>query len=100
MFVLHIDLTSQPALTRDLTATFLNTFRPAISTQPGYLDTQLMRSTADDTKYCLTIAFDGQESQQKWVATDLHQKVWPAIQNLCTDVAVQKFDTVSETADS
>jgi heme-degrading monooxygenase HmoA len=95
MFVLHIDLTAQAG---DLTHTFATIFRPAVSTQSGFVDTQLMRSIADETKYCLTIAFGNQESQQRWVATDLHQEVWPAIQNLCADVAVQKYNTVTEAA--
>ena len=56
MFVLLIDLTAQLGSTQDLTQTFVTTFRPAVSTQPGFVDTQLMRSIADETKYCLTIA--------------------------------------------
>lgn len=98
MFVLHIDLTAQPGPTQDLPHTFATTFRPAVSTQPGFVDTQMMRSIEDETKYRLTIAFSNQEAQQNWVATDLHQEVWPSIHNLCSDVAVQQYNTVSETA--
>jgi heme-degrading monooxygenase HmoA len=97
MFVLHIDLPAKPGQHKDLEQTFLNNFRPAISSKEGFIETQLLRSIDDETNFCLTIAFDKEESQQKWVETDLHQEVWPAIQDLCTEFSVRKYTATSDT---
>ena len=46
---------------------------------------QLLHLNGDDANYRLSLAFDRQQSQQKWVATDLHQEVWPAIADQCVE---------------
>jgi heme-degrading monooxygenase HmoA len=83
MFALHVELVvksgSQPALER----TFAEQFLPAISVQDGFVAAQLLRSNDVQTNYRLCLSFDHQASQQKWVATDLHQEVWPLVENLC-----------------
>lgn len=94
MFVLHIDLPAEQAKEQDLKRVFADVFKPAISLQPGFRGTELLRSVDDATLYCLTISFDNHEMQQKWVATDLHQEVWTAIQNQCTSCAVRKYSSI------
>jgi heme-degrading monooxygenase HmoA len=58
---------------------FRDPFRPAISVQEGFQNVQLLRSE-DGGDYVLTIGFSSQALQQKWVATDLHQQVWPQME--------------------
>ena len=94
MFVLHIELKVKPGLQQGLEKTFLETFRPAISVQEGFNAAQLLRSNDSDTNYRLSLAFDRQASQQKWVATDLHQEVWPAISDQCAEFSVQGYTAV------
>jgi heme-degrading monooxygenase HmoA len=94
MFVLHIELVAKPGQQQSLEETFLDTFQPAISAQDGFNSAQLLRSNENDANYRLCLAFDRQASQQKWVATDLHQEVWPAISNQCTEFAVQGYTSL------
>lgn len=94
MFVLHIDLPASKAKEQDLEQAFTGTFRPAISRQQGFRGVELLQSVDDATLYCLTISFESQEMQQKWVATDLHQEVWPALQNLCTGFSIRKYSSI------
>jgi heme-degrading monooxygenase HmoA len=94
MFVLHIELKTKPGLQQSLEKIYLDKFYPAISVQEGFNAAQLLRSNDDDTNYRLCLAFDRQASQQKWVATDLHQEVWPAIADQCADFSVLRFSTV------
>jgi heme-degrading monooxygenase HmoA len=94
MFVLHIELKTKPGLQQSLEKNYLDKFYPAISVQEGFNAAQLLRSNDDDTNYRLCLAFDRQASQQKWVATDLHQEVWPAIADQCADFSVLRFSTV------
>jgi heme-degrading monooxygenase HmoA len=94
MFVLHIELKTKPGLQQSLEKIYLDKFYPAISVQEGFNAAQLLRSNDHDTNYRLCLAFDRQASQQKWVATDLHQEVWPAIADQCADFSVLRFSTV------
>jgi heme-degrading monooxygenase HmoA len=94
MFVLHIELTVKPGMQQSLETTYTKMFRPAISAQDGFTAVQLLHSNDDNANYRLILAFDHQASQQKWVATDLHQEVWPAIAEQCTEFSVRGYSTV------
>jgi heme-degrading monooxygenase HmoA len=94
MFVLHIDLKAKVGEQQVLEKTYAEKFRPAISAQDGFHAVQLLRSNEDDKNYRLVLSFDHQASQQKWVATDLHQLVWPAVADRCADFSVHGYSTV------
>jgi heme-degrading monooxygenase HmoA len=93
MFVLHVDMQVKPGSGHALEETFAGTFRPAISRQDGFRGVALLRPTKDGA-YRLTIAFDTQSQQQKWVATDLHQQVWPQMEGHCFGYSVQYYNAV------
>jgi heme-degrading monooxygenase HmoA len=94
MFMLHIDLKVKAGQQEALEKTYLEKFRPAISAQEGFSAAQLLRSNEDDLNYRLALSFDRQASQQKWVATDLHQVVWPAVADQCAEFYVHGYNTV------
>jgi heme-degrading monooxygenase HmoA len=79
---LHVDLDVDAMLEQQLLGAFRDTFSPAIRTQPGFLDVRLLkrRSEQADLNYRLLISFESEELRQRWVASDLHQEVWPAIE--------------------
>jgi heme-degrading monooxygenase HmoA len=94
MFVLHIELKVKPGQQQALEKTFLDKFLPAISAQGGFIAAQLLRSNDDNASYRLSLSFDQQASQQTWVATELHQVVWPAVADQCAEFSVQGYTTV------
>jgi heme-degrading monooxygenase HmoA len=94
MFVLHIDLAVKEGSQSVLGETFIERFYPAVSAQGGFVAAQLLRSNDSDTSYRLCLNFDKQASQQTWVATDLHQEVWPLIADLCESFSVARYETV------
>jgi heme-degrading monooxygenase HmoA len=79
---LHVDLDVDPMLEQQLLGAFRDIFAPAIRTQPGFLDVRLLRPRSQETglNYRLLISFQSEEQRKQWVATDLHQEVWPAIE--------------------
>jgi heme-degrading monooxygenase HmoA len=95
MFVLHVELKVKPGLQQPLEKTYREIFLPAISSQKGFQSAHLLRPVeggADD--YRLTLAFDHQASQQQWVATDIHQQVWPQIESQCVEFSARGHNTV------
>ena len=94
MFVLHIDIKVAGGKQEVLAQTWRGTFYPAVSAQPGFLRAELLQPVEDAAEYCIVLAFDQQSSQQSWVATDLHQQVWPQIAVHCEDFTVRPYNTI------
>jgi heme-degrading monooxygenase HmoA len=94
MFVLHVDLRVKQGSQGNLEKTVADPFYPAISSQNGFVAAQLLRLNDDDTSYRLCLSFDHQASQQRWVATDLHQEVWSRVENLCESYTVAGYTAI------
>ncbi len=85
---LHVDLTVDPTRETEMLKNFRNTFKPAAIKQPGYIDVQmlklhsaLMGKPPGDANYRFVLTFQNEDLRQKWVASDVHKKVWPTIEN-------------------
>jgi hypothetical protein len=98
---LHVDLTVDPAKEKEMLKNFETVFRPAASKQPGYIDakmlklrTALMGKAPAGVNYRFALTFQSEELRQKWVASDVHQKVWPTIENTLStkNYTVMLFD--------
>ena len=95
MVVLHVDLQAKPAAGSALEQTFREAFRPAIQAQPGFVETALLHSGSETDQYRLVIVFESEPLRQKWVATDLHQQVWPMIEAHCAGYSVKIFSVLA-----
>jgi|HubBroStandDraft_1064217.scaffolds.fasta_scaffold295271_2 heme-degrading monooxygenase HmoA len=92
MFLLHVELNVKPGAQNALEDTFAEIFVPAISQQHGFKDVKLLRPAENGGgDYRLSIAFDDQASQRNWVATDLHGKVWPQMEDHCLGFSVKNY---------
>ena len=68
---------------------FETIFQPAASRQPGYIKVKMLKlrsavqGQAPAGVNCrFSLTFQSEELRQKWVASEVHQKVWPTIENL------------------
>jgi len=100
---LHLDLSVDPAKEKEMLHNFETIFRPAAAKQPGYIDVKMLklRSTLKGKapagiNYRFNLTYKSEELRQKWIATDVHQKVWPTIENTLTtkDYTVLLFDAI------
>ena len=98
---LHVDLTVDPAKEKVMLKNFETIFRPAASKQPGYIDVKMLklRSTLvgkapAGVNYRFALTFQSEELRQKWIASDVHQRVWPTIENTLStkDYTVMLFN--------
>ena len=93
MFVLHVDLEVKPDSRQALEKIYVEIFRrrfPAGGIQRG-------RSVAPQGRWRPLSAqprVDHQSFQQKWVATDLHQEVWPQMDRHCVQYSIMSYDAV------
>lgn len=94
MFVLHIEMMPKPNSEKALEEIYRGHFRPTVSRQPGFVDVHLLRPEKGVGDYRLCLSFDNQASQQQWVATDVHQKLWPQLEGQCINYSVKYYQPV------
>ena len=102
--VLNCDLAVDPAKEQEMLRHFHNTFKPAAEKFPGYVDLKMLKlrtalqgSLASGINYRFQLTYESEEMRQKWIKSDVHQKVWPPIENMLTNKAnypVLLFDSV------
>ncbi len=101
--VLHVDLSVDPAQEQNMLRNFHGVFKPAAMKFPGYIDVKLckLRSAIQGAapagvNYRFQLTYESEALRQKWVASDTHRKVWPAIENTLRskDYTVLLFDAV------
>ena len=93
MFVLHVKIEMKPGQGPSAERIFAGPFKAAISAQEGFAGVQFLRPT-DGGLYILSIAFDSQVLQQKWAATDLHDRVWSDMEQYFDRYSLDTFTTV------
>jgi heme-degrading monooxygenase HmoA len=98
MFVLFVDMKVKPGSLQALEKAYIEVFRPAITRQEGFRAVELLRpnqeGNQDGGEYRLSIAFESHPLQKKWVATDLHQKVWAQIESHLSECSVKDYTSI------
>jgi antibiotic biosynthesis monooxygenase (ABM) superfamily enzyme len=98
---LHVDMSVDPAKEKEMLHNFETIFRPAAVKYPGYIDVKivklrsaLMGTAPAGLNYRFVLTYQSEEMRQKWVASAIHQKVWPTIENTLTskNYSVLLFD--------
>ena len=99
----HVDMSVDPAKEKEMLRRFEQDFKPAAGKFPGYIDVKIvkLRSAFQGTapaglNYRFVLTYQSEELRQKWIASDVHQKVWPTIENTLTtkDYTVLLFDVI------
>jgi hypothetical protein len=86
--VLDVDLVVDPAKEKEMLHNFETIFRPAAVKHPGYIDVKILKlrsavqgSAPAGMNYRFSLTYQSEELRQKWIHSDVHQKVWPTIEN-------------------
>ena len=84
--------------------TFRDTFRPAAAKQPGFVDVKMLKlhsalqgKAPAGANYRFVLIFQSEELRQKWVASDIHQRVWPLMEKTLSskDYTVLLYDVAT-----
>jgi hypothetical protein len=98
---LHVDLFVDPAKEKEVLYNFETVFRPAAMKFPGYIAVKMLKLRSalkgiapSGMNYRFELTYQSEELRQKWVASPIHQKVWPTIENTLAskDYTVLLFD--------
>ena len=90
--VLYVDMAVEPAKEKEMVNNYHTIFRPAAEKFPGYIDLKIVKlrsvvqgSAPAGMNYRFQLTFESEELRQKWIQSDVHQKVWPTIERTMTD---------------
>jgi hypothetical protein len=101
--VLNVDLSVDPAREQEMLHNFRTVFKPAATKFQGYIDVKMLKlrsapkgSAPAGLNYRFQLTYESEELRQKWAASDVHQKVWPTIENTLRtkDYTVLLFDSM------
>jgi hypothetical protein len=86
--VLYVDMQVDPAKEKEMVNNYHTIFKPAAVKFPGYVDLKIVKlrsalqgSPPVGMNYRFQLTFQTEEMRQKWVASDIHKKAWPTIEN-------------------
>jgi hypothetical protein len=97
----HVDLSVDPAKEKEMLRRFEKDFKPAAARFAGFMDVKMdkLRSAVTGKapaglNYRFVLTYQSEELRQRWVVSDVHQKVWGAIEEMLRtkDYAVLLFD--------
>jgi heme-degrading monooxygenase HmoA len=93
MFVLHVLIEMKPGHEEAAEKVFSGPFHAAITAQEGFRHVMLLRPD-EGRSHVLSIAFENPTLQQKWVATELHGKVWSQMEAHFDGYSLKSFTSV------
>jgi hypothetical protein len=86
--VLDVDLIVDPAKEKEMLHNFESIFKPAAVKYPGYIDVKMLKlrsavqgGAPAGMNYRFSLTFQSEEMRQKWIHSDIHQRVWPTVEN-------------------
>ena len=97
----HVDMSVDPAREKEMLEHFKRDFKPAAAKFPGYIDVKIVKLRAAfqgkapaGLNYRFVLTYRNEELRQKWIASEIHQKVWGAIESTMRnkDYSVLLFD--------
>jgi hypothetical protein len=91
--VLYCDMPVDPAREQEMLDNYHNHFKPAAVSFPGYIDLKIVKlrkvmqgpPPPPSVNYRFQLTYESEEARQKWIASAIHKKNWPLIENTLTD---------------
>lgn len=102
--VLYCDLKVDPAREAEMLEHFHKRFKPAGAKFKGFIDLKMLKlrtliqgdKLPAGVNYRFQLTYENEELRQIWIASDVHQALWPGIENTLIDknFHVALFDEV------
>lgn len=103
MVQVHVEMAIDPAKEQEMVRYFQTVFRPAAMKFRGYIDVRMLKVLAVPVgavpaglNYRFSITYESEELRQKWIASDIHQEVWGAMEKTLStpDYTVILFEVI------
>ena len=93
--VLYCDLKVDPKREQEMLDHYHRTFKPTAEKFDGFIDLKMLKlrkvlqggpAPEDGINYRFQLTYESEEKRQIWIASELHRRVWPLIENTLTDM--------------
>lgn len=88
----HVTFHVLPDKTGDFEKLFVESYRPAMASMPGFVKVELLVDQETPNDYLMVIRFQSEESAAAWRNSELHQALKPKIKSLYTGSQLKVFD--------
>lgn len=92
--VLYCDLAVDPKREQEMLQYFHQDFKPAAEKFDGYIDVKIVclrkaiqggPAPAKGINFRFQLTYESEEKRQLWIASEVHARVWPLIENTLID---------------
>jgi hypothetical protein len=92
--VLYCDLAVDPAREQEMLHHFHHDFKPVAERFDGYIDLKMLKirkvvqggpPLPEGVNYRFQLTFESEEKRQIWIASEVHRKNWPLVENTVID---------------
>jgi hypothetical protein len=98
MIQVHVDLSVDPAKENQMLRDFEKDFKPAAAQFAGFMDVKIVKfrkafvgRAPEGINYRFVLRYETEELRQKWIASDIHQKVWGLVEQT---LRTQNYDVL------
>jgi antibiotic biosynthesis monooxygenase (ABM) superfamily enzyme len=91
----HVTFDVLPEKTREFEELFVEEYRPAMASMPGYVRVELLRDQDDVHRYQMLIRFDSLDSAAAWRNSEAHQALSPKLKSLYSASQLQVYDFIA-----
>jgi heme-degrading monooxygenase HmoA len=91
----HVTFNVRPDKGHEFEKLFVNEYRPAMASMPGFVKVELLREHEDPNKYQMVIRFESMETAAAWRNSDKHETLKPKIGALYEGSTVQVYDVLA-----
>jgi antibiotic biosynthesis monooxygenase (ABM) superfamily enzyme len=91
----HVTFDVFPEKIQDFERLFVDEYRPAMASMPGYLKVELLREQENPNHYQMVIRFDSTDSAAAWRSSSAHQALSPKLKSLYSASQLQVYDFIA-----
>lgn len=93
--VLYCDLAVDPEREQEMLDRFHREFKPAAEKFDGFIDLKMLKlrkvmqggpAPAPGINYRFQLTYESEEKRQIWIASDVHERLWPRMEEFLTDM--------------
>ncbi len=91
----HVTFHVNPGKGKDFEELFVEKYRPAMATMPGFVGVELLREVDQAAQYQMVIRFQSVEDAAAWRASAAHRALQPMLKALYGESQVQVYDVIA-----
>jgi len=91
----HVTFHVLPEKTHEFEKLFINEYRPAMATVPGFIKAELLREQSESPRYQMVLRFESSETAAAWRSSSLHQSLQPKIKPLYLNSELLVYEVIA-----